>query len=58
MTQGKDIHVISSEGRWVIMQEGSNDFIHIADTVGAAISKAREAARRNDSAIIVHRQQH
>lgn len=56
--KGKDIHVISSEGRWVIMQEGSNDFIHITDSVNAAMSKAREAARINDSAIVIHNRQH
>jgi hypothetical protein len=57
MVKGKDIHVISSEGRWLIMQEGNNDIIHIADSVGAAINKAREAARMNDSAIVVHNRQ-
>lgn len=54
MIKGNEIHVMSREGRWVITQDGNNDFIHFADSIGAAVMKAREAARKIDAAIIVH----
>jgi hypothetical protein len=58
MSKGNEIHVMSREGKWVITQEGSNEYVQFADSIGAAVMKAREVARVNDAAIIVHNQQH
>ena len=54
MIKGNEIHVMSREGKWVITQEGNNDYIGFADSISAAVVKAREAARKTDAAIIVH----
>jgi hypothetical protein len=57
MIKRNEIHVMSREGKWVITQDGNNDFIYFADSVGAAVTKAREAARKTDATIIVHNRQ-
>jgi hypothetical protein len=54
MRKGNEIHVMSREGRWMITQEGNSEFLHFEDSIGAAVSIAREAARLHDAAIIVH----
>jgi len=54
MSKGNEIHVMSREGKWVITKEGSNEYLHFADSIGAAVMKAREAARESDATIIVH----
>jgi hypothetical protein len=56
MVNSNNIHVMCSEGRWLVMQEGINDPINVADNVSAAIVKAR-AARKGDADIIVHNRQ-
>ena len=53
MVNSNNIHVKCSGDKWVIMQEGQDDVIHVADSISAAVKSAR-AARKGDAAIIVH----
>lgn len=53
MVNSNNIHVKCTGDKWVIMQEGNDDVLHIADSISAAVMSAR-AARKGDAAIIVH----
>ena len=55
--ENKYKHVLSSNGRWVIKEEGNENFFFIYDTKEEAVYRAMEIARRERSDLFVHTQQ-
>ena len=51
---GKNQHVVPVDGRWGIRGEGNSRLTSIFDTQAAAIARAREIARNQQSELFIH----
>lgn len=51
---GKNQHVVPTNGKWGIRGEGNSKLTSIFDTQAAAIARAREISRNQQSELFIH----